>query len=189
MFKFKNLIAGYVTRLIFLLFICSTIAHADDKFSFGGMSPTCYTYPAVSMTPYDQSIQNRLYRMTHEQVYHGLNKKGTILLYGPVQPWNDSFGDGVNFNISFIDSDGPGTDAQVTAQLRHIGPGGIRIIKTLRSNDHAFPTDEVQRMTAGVRWEELSRTDGYYVVRLYIDRKNFSVKPAAFGYSLCSAIW
>ena len=164
------------------------MVQAADQFAWGGLNPSCFSYPAVAMTPYDRSIQADLYRMTHERVYHNSNATGTILLYGPVLPWN-GFGDGVNFTATFTDPDGDGHDAQVVAELRHRGPGGIRIIAKLDSNDYALATTEVQTMTTGVTWDSLRYDEGYYVVRIYINRTNTELVPAAFGYNLCSAIW
>lgn len=136
------------------------IVQAADQFAWGGLNPSCFSYPAVAMTPYDRSIQADLYRMTHERVYHNSNATGTILLYGPVHPWN-GYGDGVNFKATFKDPDGEGHEAQVVAELRFVGPGGIRIIAKLDSNDYALATSEVQTMTTGVTWDRLRYDEGY----------------------------
>lgn len=165
------------------------IVQAADQFAWGGLNPSCFSYPAVAMTPYDRSIQADLYRMTHERVYHNSNATGTILLYGPVHPWNESYGDGVNFKATFIDPDGEDDTAQVIAELRFVGPGGITFIAKLDSNDHAVATSDVQTMSTPVTWRHLGYDEGYYVVRIYVTRTNTGVVPAAFGYNLCSAIW
>jgi len=164
-------------------------AFAADEFAFGGLNPSCYTYPAVAMTPYDESIQENRYRMTHERVYHRDGVTGLVLLYGPVHPWKDVFGDGVRFSATFRDPDGPGTASQVVAQLRFVGPGGIRIISTLDSNQRAQATDDIQVMSEPINFSELDQTDGYYVVRFYLQRTDATLRPAAFGYNLCSAIF
>lgn len=171
-----------------MLIISSVSAHAANEFALGGLNPSCFSYPAVAMTPYDKSIQADRYHATHTRVYHNNDATGSILLYGPVQPW-DEFGDGFTFSATYRDPDGPANEAQIIAQLRFIGPGGIRIIKTLKSNDHAFATNDIQTMASPLSWSELSRDDGYYVVRMYVTRTNTNLLPAAFGYNLCSTIF
>ncbi len=161
-------------------------AQATDEFAFGGLASSCFSYPAVAMTPYDKSADK--YHATHTRVYHKGRKTGSILLYGPVQPW-ESFGDGFVFKATFRDPDGAGTGSQVIAQLRFIGNDGIRIIKTLKSNDSALATSDVQTMSSPLEWNEIKRNDGYYVVRMYVQRRDASLRPAAFGYNLCSAIF
>ncbi len=99
------------------------------------------------------------------------------------------YGDGFTFAATFKDPDGAGTDAQVVAQLRFVGPNGIRIIKTLDSNKSARPTNDVQRMHAPLNYSDLNDDEGYYVVRLYVYRKDTTLGPAAYGYNLCSAIF
>jgi len=164
------------------------VANADE-FASGAFSETCFSYPAVAMTPYDQSIQHRLYRMTHERVYHAKNKKGTILLYGAVGQWNSVYGDGFNFNVSYIDPDGKGKKSSVKAELRFIGEHGIQILSTLNSNNYAHATKSVQTMTKSLPFSKLANKKGFYVVRIYINRKNTKLTPKAFGYSLCSRIF
>ena len=164
-------------------------ASVANEFAEGGLLPSCYTYPAVAMTPYDRSIQDNLYRMTHEHVYHQEGQTGLVLLYGPVQPWVDMFGDGVRFSATFRDPDGPGEASKVVAELRFVGPGGIRIISTLNSNEHARATDDAQVMSEGISFRDLNRHDGYYLVRFYIQRDDTTLQPAAFGYNLCSAVF
>lgn len=174
------------TMLLFVALVLSFSAKAADDFAFGGLSPSCFSYPAVAMTPYDESIP--LYHATHTRVYHKQNTTGSILLYGPVQSW-DYFGDGFKFEATYRDPDGSANGAQVIAQLRFVGENGIRIIKTLRSNDFAFATPDAQTMSFPLNWNELKNYNGYYVVRMYVQRTDLRLKPAAFGYNLCSAIF
>ena len=171
------------------LSMAAGFAQAADEFAFGGLAASCFTYPAVAMTPYDDSVQSDMYHMTHERVYHNNGATGTILLYGPVHPWIEQFGDGVSFAVSYIDPDGPGTGTQVSAELRFVGPGGIQIVGKLNSDDRARATGEVQTMRTNLRYNQLNRTDGYYVVRVYIKRTDAKLTPAAFGYNLCSAVF
>lgn len=175
--------------VLFLLTGKVTIVQAADQFAWGGLNPSCFSYPAVAMTPYDRSIQADLYRMTHERVYHNGNATGMILLYGPVHLWNEYPSEGVGFTVTFKDPDGEGHEARVNAELRHIGPDGIRSIARLHSNDYAVATNDVQTMTTGVTWDRLRYDEGYYVVRIYIHRTNTDLVPAAFGYTLCSEVW
>ncbi len=168
---------------IFGATVISFSVQAADEFAFGGLNHSCFSYPVVAMTPYDKSVSK--YRATHSQVYHEKNVTGNILLYGPVQPW-DFFGDGFLFKATFRDPDGSANEAQVIAQLRFIGDDGIKIIKTLRSNDFALATPDVQTMSSPI---QLTHDNGYYIVRMYIQRTNTTIKPAAFGYNLCSAIF
>lgn len=171
------------------LSLVAGFTQAADEFAFGGLSTSCFSYPEVVMTPYDDSTQSDQHHMTHEQAYHNDGATGTILLYGPVHPWIDQFGDGVSFAVTFRDPDGPGTEAQVLAELRFVGPGGIRTVSKLNSNDHAHETDNTQSMSTSLGYDQISRTEGYYIVRLYITRTNTNLKPVAFGYNLCSAIF
>lgn len=164
----------------------NTSVNSNGKFAEGALTPSCFTYPAVAMTPYNESINK--YRATHGRVYHEQNKSGSILLYGPVQSWN-YYGDGFTFEASYRDPDGSGTGSQVIAQLRFVSDEGIKIIKTLKSNDFAFETPNTQTMSSGMDWSELSQSDGYYTVRMYVQRNNTNLKPVAFGYNLCSAIF
>jgi hypothetical protein len=164
------------------------LADTGVQFAFGGLSQDCFSYPAVAMTPYDLNIQQNQYRMTHEQVYHNIGQTGAILLYGPVHPWK-AFGDGLTFSVTYKDPDGHATAGRVRAQLRHVGPSGIRIIATLDSNDHAQASNDAQIMSAGLQWSQVSANTGYFVVRVYVERTDTVVAPAAFGYNLCSAIF
>ena len=46
-------------------------ASVANEFAEGGLLPSCYTYPAVAMTPYDRSIQdNRDYQDLYKQPTH-----------------------------------------------------------------------------------------------------------------------
>jgi hypothetical protein len=162
--------------------------HAQDRFAGGGLSTGCFTQSAVAMTPYDVSIQQNLYKMTHERVYHNTAATGSILLFGPVHPWH-VYGNAASFSVTYKDPDGAGTAAQVSAQLRHVGPAGIRIISTLNSNLSARVTDNTQVMSLTVPWSQLDDTIGYYVVRVTITRTTTTVTPVALGYSLCSIIF
>jgi hypothetical protein len=162
-------------------------AHAQDRFAFGALTDQCFATAADAMTPYDSSIQLDQYRATHGRVYHQTGKTGEILLYGPVRPWNFG-GDGVFFSATYIDPDGAGTAAQVVAELRHVGPNGIKVIATLDSNTQpASPASRV--MTKGLKWSELSEDYGYYTVRVYVRRANTTIAPAAFGYNLCNGVF
>src|SRR5262245_54520211 len=80
-----------------------SVANAQSQFAYGGLRKDCFTHAAVAMTPYDLNIQQNLYRMTHEQVYHNTSATGSILLYGPVQPWQFSGGDGISFSVTYKD--------------------------------------------------------------------------------------
>ena len=162
--------------------------HAQGQFAFGGLSEDCFSHPAVAMTPYDLNIQQNQYRMTHEQVYHNTGQTGAILLYGPVRPWR-AFGDGLTFSVTYKDPDGRATAGRVRAQLRHVGPSGISIIATLDSSDHAQTSNDAQVMSTLLQWSQVSANTGYFVVRVYVERTNSAVAPAAFGYNLCSAIF
>lgn len=163
-------------------------AHAQDQFATGGLRDDCFTQSAVAMTPYDLNVQQNQYRMTHERVYHNTAATGSILLYGPVHPWR-AYGEGFSFSVTYKDPDGRGTAGHVMAQLRHVGPGGIRIIATLDSNLSARATDDAQVMSTPVSWSQVGDNTGYFVVRVYVDRINTTVVPAAFGYNLCSTVF
>lgn len=163
-----------------------TAQAADDFAQSGGFSSSCFSYPAVAMTPYDESTSK--YHSTHSRVYHKGRNRGSILLYGPARSGTAS-GDGVLFEASFIDPDGAGTRSQVTAELRFVGNGGIQTISVLKSNDYAYQTNSVQSMATTINYSQLSRKDGYYIVRMYINRTDTGVKPAAFGYNFCSRIF
>ena len=175
-----------ILALVATVFLISNNAFAANQYSFGGMSSSCFTHAAVAMTPYDRSIQGNVYRMTHERVYHNTSKTGMILLYGPLRPWQDMYGDNARLNVSYIDPDGPGQDAYVAAAVRHIGPRGLHIIRTLNSNHHAQTTKEVQTMSVAVPYNELDEHEGFYDIRVYVVRSNTSVSPVVFGYSMCS---
>ena len=140
------------------------------------------------MKPYDLSVQQNQYRMTSERVYHNTAATGSILLFGPVHPFQ-MIGDAARFSVTYKDPDGAGTAAQVTAQLRHVGPAGIRIIAALDSNLTAQATESTQVMRTDVGWSQLDDTVGYYVVRVSLTRTTTSVTPVALQYSLCSVIY
>jgi hypothetical protein len=161
---------------------------AQGRFAAGGLSPDCFSLSAVAMTPYDVNIQANHYRMTHERVYHNTTATGSILLYGQVHPWRFG-GDGVSFSVTYKDPDGQATGGGVRAQLRHIGSGGIRIIATLDSNERAAATTDAQVMSVPIPWSQVNQRTGHYVVRIYVERSTVAVAPAAFGYSLCSAVF
>jgi len=182
----------YLNKISSCLFCCtlliSSIAESNE-FASGAFSKNCFSYPAVSMTPYDESIKQKKYRMTHERVYHADNKTGSVLLYGPVTPWNNIFGDGVSFSTTYIDPDGRGKNSSVKAELRFVGANGINVISTLDSNNFANTTDKVQTMSTPLSFSQLSDKKGFYVVRMYLNRVSNKVTPKAFGYSFCSAIF
>ena len=187
----KRSITRTLIRLLAVVasFAASTPAvHAQGQFAYGGLRRDCFTQSAVTMTPYDLNIQQNQYRMTHERVYHNTAATGSILLYGPVHPW-EAFGEGFSFAVTFKDTDGAGTAGRVMAQLRHIGSGGIRIIATLDSNLFARATTDAQVMSTPIAWSQVGNNTGYFVVRVYVERTNTTAAPAAFGYSLCSAVF
>lgn len=182
----EALIAG-IPVLAAIAFV-SVPASAGDQYAPGALRNGCFTYPAVAMAPYDVTANNKMFRKTHERVYFSGSKTGTILLYGPVHN-NFGGGDGLVFKGTYIDPDGPGTGSQVLYQLRHVGPAGITVISTLRSNNHAFATNEVQWMSDVISSKDMNRYDGYYVVRAYITRTSSSLKPVAFGYNICGEVF
>jgi len=148
-----------------------------------GLNTSCFSYPAVAMTPYNEDLSK--YAATSSGVKHKTNLIGRILLYGPVQPWNMS-GDHV-FSASFKDPDGAGNDSQVTAELRFVDANGIKIIKVLKSNDFAQAVPGKQTMSAGLTRRDIGYVNGHYIVRIYIQR-NALIKPVAYGYNLCSTV-
>jgi hypothetical protein len=187
----KYSLAKISTYLMASMLLFSNVANANE-FASGAFSQSCFSYPAVAMTPYDRSINQRLYRMTHERVYHANNEKGTILLYGPVAPWNDIYGDGFRFNVSYIDPDGKGKKSSVKAELRFVGANGIKIVSRLNSNDYSYDSihpNKVQTMSAPLDYSKLDDKEGFYVMRIYIKRTTTKLTPKAFGYSLCSSIF
>jgi hypothetical protein len=159
-----------------------------NTFAIGGLSDACFTYPAVAMTPQNDAIQDNRYLMTHERVYHQPESTDMILLFGPVHPWMNQFGEHVSFKVTFKDPDGPGTDAQVVGQFRFVDPQGIHILGTLDSNQHAQVTDRVQTMAMAIDRRKIERENGYYLVRLIIKRTTAELQPVAFGYNLCSTV-
>ena len=160
-------------------------ARGVDDFAW---SSRCFQYSAVAMTPYNMSIQGNQYRQTHERVYHRPGATGLILLYGPAD-FRNLGGDGVRFSVTYKDPDGPGFNSRVHAELRHIGPNGIRIISRLDSNKEGHATNEIQTMSDPIEWRQLNQRKGFYVVRIYITRKDTTLVPSAFGYSLCGSIF
>lgn len=119
-------------------------------------------------------------------MYHNSLATGKILLYGPAE--FPGGGAGFQFKVLFQDPDGIGTDARVVGQLRHVGPQGIQIIATLDSTEETEITDEIQVMSKSLRWSELSQEEGYYTVRIYVDRAHTEIAPAAFGYDFCGGL-
>ena len=100
-------------------------ASAADRFPSSPFNDkACFTYPAVAMTPYDQSLDK--YHMTHERAYHQDGKTGLVLLNGPVLPfeWNPEH-TWVELQLVSRDPDRWGNRASVVAELRHTGPYGI----------------------------------------------------------------
>lgn len=182
---FLNKVSPYLFVSTLLI---SSIAESNE-FANGAFSKNCFSFPAVSMTPYDESINQKKYRMTHERVYHADNKTGAVLLYGPVTPWNHIFGDGISFSATYIDPDGRGINSSVKAELRFVGKDGINIVSTLDSNNFANTTDKVQTMSTSLKFNQLADKKGFYVVRMYINRTSKELTPKAFGYSFCSAIF
>ena len=181
---FKNKISSC---LFFSLILISNIAESNE-FAEGAFSKNCFSYPAVAMTPYDESINQKKYRMTHERVYHADDKTGSVLLYGPVTPWNNIFGKGIIFSATYVDPDGKRKNSSVKAELRFVGGNGINIVSTLDSNNFANTTDAVQTMSTSLKFSQLSDKKGFYVVRMYLNRASNKFTPKAFGYSFCSAI-
>ena len=182
----------FLNKISPFVFVCSILISGiaeSNEFSNGAFSKNCFSYPAVAMTPYDESINQKKYRMTHERVYHADNKTGLVLLYGPVAPWNNIYGDGISFSATYIDPDGRGKDSSVKAELRFVGQNGIDIISTLDSNDFANSTEKVQTMSTPLKFSQLSDKKGFYVVRMYLNRTSKKYTPKAFGYSFCSAIY
>jgi len=145
----------------------------------------CFAYPAVAMTPYDKSRE--AYRATHSMVYHKDNSNEMLLLYGPVMLPKRT-GDGFQLSATYKDPDGRSEQAEVIVELRFIGVNGINIIKAISSSDFATISDGIQTMSFSESWSKLNRTDGYYIVRMYIKRSDTNLEAAAVGYKLCSGV-
>lgn len=177
----------------FVLYVASHSLPASAAI-FG--NDNCFSFPAVAMTPYDSSIQADLYKMTHERVYHKQNKTGQILLYGPVDAFTPVLGEANVLGLDFTYSiNGPGT-ASVSAQLRFVSDrGNITTISTATRSftgtiAHRFnPVKGSFSASSTIpRTANLTRQDGYYMVRVYINRSSSSLKLSAIGYNLCGTI-
>lgn len=151
----------------------------------GTVTDSCFQYPAVAMTPYDESVSK--YHATHSRVYHQPDETGSILLYGPVQfqptDYDNNF-DSYIFQATYSDPDASQAGSQVVAQLRFIdNNGGVYIIETLASNEQFSQRTGVTTMREVFSLNV--RNDGYYIVRMYVQRADTSLQPVAIGYSLC----
>ncbi|MBL1322073.1 MAG: hypothetical protein COA63_013590 [Methylophaga sp.] len=165
--------------------LISTAANAagENKHAF---SKQCFSFPAVAMTPSHDSVNQKKYKITHERVYHANNKTGTILLYGPIAPWKYSVSAHFTFSALYVDPDGRGKDTSVKAELRFVGDNGIKVISTLDSNNFANGSNKIQTMSNVVRGTELTLKNGFYVVRMYVNRSTQQFSSKALGYRLCS---
>lgn len=157
------------------------------------LSPFCTTWPAVAMTPYNESIQNDQYKMTHERVYHNDGKTGSILLYGPVAgSWNSL--DYSSFSVFLKDPDGTASTAEVSANLRFVdNNGGIHIIANISSNNWSDLSRKsygngVRKIFKHLPSSAFDREDGMYMVRIYVSRSNTHVLPSVLYYQLCGEV-
>lgn len=162
------------------------VAHAASP-----LNAYCGSWPAVAMTPYDLNIQRDDYKMTHERVYHNVGRTGSILLYGPVPTdWQPL--EYATFRLYFKDPDGVGTGAAVRAELRFVdNAGGIHSVVTLSSTtpegfrSHGGGVASIATTLPGRAFE---RNDGFYSVRVYVQRDDIELLPAALSYEFCGVI-
>ena len=182
---FGTVITKALVILTLFVVLLQTVGVGQAANEFALLDESCFSYPSTAMSAYDTSIQKNLYRKTHARVYHQAAATGTILLYGPADKIRNG---ATGFQVTFKDPDGPGFNSRVVAKLRHIGPGGIKTIKTLDSNTNSRVTNEIQTMKATFFTPSTHRTSGFYEVRIYIYRSTTDLSPSAFGYSFCNVI-
>lgn len=185
-----------LTRTFFSALIATLVVYSAPATAeiFGNNS--CFNYPAVAMTPYNKSIQSDLYVMTHERVRHNKDKTGTILLYGPVNTFDPPAAEVVGLGLDYGYTVSGTGRASAIVQLRFVSDEGqISIMKTVRENiigtaDHETTPANATRSLYEVIPDSarLQRTDGYYMVRVYLNRNSSNIKLHAIGYKLCGGI-
>lgn len=166
-------------------------ARPDKKiFAEGGLGETCFTYSALAMTPSPSAIQNNLYSVGFDKVQHNKFEIDTVILNGPLLNPSVVAGGAYTFSVTYSDSDGKDNVGNVKAELKHTGRSGIRTIITLNSSEEfkGQNTAAARTMEAENRRfrKDLSADDGYYFVRISLDRSDTAVTPGVFGYGICT---
>jgi hypothetical protein len=144
-----------------------------------------------SCVPGDPAIQNNRYLVTAGTVKHQSTATGLITLYCPItfpRLIGREFASPLRFRalvVTYADSDGPGTVANITAQLVRLkmGTGSLTNIgNALDSNIASSEPTSGSKMIVLI--SHIADSNDYYYVRVDLNRSDTSASSTLFGVNL-----
>jgi len=134
--------------------------------------------------PGDPAIQNNRYLVTAGTVKHQSTATGLITLYCPITfPTLIGRGRYTTLRVTYADSDGTGTVANITAQLVRLtyGTGSLTNIGNALDSNKFGPTSG-SSMTVSI--SHTANAFDYYYVRVDLNRSDPSESVTLFGVNL-----
>jgi len=159
--------------LIAALFVTTVAARQAHAYT--------YTINGASCVPGDPAIQNNRYLVTGGSVKHQSTATGLITLYCPI-PYPDLLQNSsrISLVVTYADSDGTGTVANITAQLVKLSTstGSLMNVGSALDSNSFGPTAGTTMSTS------ISHTVSgfdYYYVRIDINRSTTAQSATLFG--------
>ena len=162
-----------LVMLIAALFVTTVAARQAHAYT--------YTINGASCVPGDPAIQNNRYLVTGGSVKHQSTATGLITLYCPI-PYPDLLQNSsrISLVVTYADSDGTGTVANITAQLVKLSTstGSLMNVGSALDSNSFGPTAGTTMSTS------ISHTVSgfdYYYVRIDINRSTTAQSATLFG--------
>jgi hypothetical protein len=174
---------GARMRAITALFVTILIAALVQAESELAAQPIARSWSinGSSCVPGDPAIQNNRYLVTAGTVTYQSTATGLITLYCPITfPTLVGGGTWRIFRVTYADSDGTGTVANITAQLVRLtqGTGSLTNIGPALDSNKFGPTSG-SKMVAGI--SHTANGFDYYYVRVDLNRNETSAFSALYG--------
>ncbi|NVB84736.1 MAG: hypothetical protein HOV81_40575 [Kofleriaceae bacterium] len=163
-------------KLVIALFV----AVIGTTMAAGQANAGTWTIPAAGCVPGDPAIQANRYLVTGGSVKHQSTATGVITLYCPITFATLLTTGTLTFVVTFADSDGFSTAANVTAQLIKLNSSN----GVLTSIGSSLSSDAMAATTGGTMTTAFPHTivaNDYYYVRVDINRTTTSQGATFFG--------
>lgn len=165
-----------------------TIGFVHDARAFA-----CLGTSVMTCNPWHDSVARDAYFQVAGRVKHKGSSTGVIQVFCPIynttgrdvfrsdqeDTWNV-------FRITYLDPDGSGDKARVTAALRLVNDSGIvRTVVELDSNVDGTASEGETTMEKNIIGHVFNFTEQHFYVQISVTRTDTNVEPSVAAYNIC----